>query len=256
MDQSLRDAAKIRFHVKHPGKSVPKEPSQVAKAAVELVEKTLGEIGFVPEGRNFLPRLERFLAALALWGGRSNLTAAPDDPVELAFHLVDSLAPLIVARRPEGAILRDAFGKECRVLDLGSGAGFPGLILAAATDAHLTLLEARRKRASFLAVTAAEMGLPNIIVDAQRREPDQLSPTFFDVATGRAFAHPRIFYRAASAALRPGGLAILYANPEQELEAAAAGESNLSEVERIAYAVPRGNRKVARILAVWRKRNG
>ena len=240
------------FHVKHPRKPSAQPPDQIANTAIELVEEALVAIGFVPENHDFLTRIERFAAALALWGDRTNLTAAPDDSTELAFHIIDSLAPLIVAGRPEGAILRGRFGNGQRVLDLGSGAGFPGLILAAATDAHFTLLEARRKRASFLTIVAAEMGLANVEVDARRRDPEQLRPAFV-VVTGRAFAHPAIFHPAAGAALEPGGLAILYANPEQELESRAAAESGLVEVGPIAYAIPRAKRKVERILAVWRK---
>jgi 16S rRNA (guanine527-N7)-methyltransferase len=241
------------FHVKHPRKSSAQQPDRIARTAIELVEQTLREIGFVPENRDLWVRIERFAAALALWGGRTNLTAAPNDSEELAFHIIDSLAPLIVAGRPEGSILRGAFRNGQRVLDLGSGAGFPGLILASATEAHFTLLEARRKRASFLSVAAAEMGLSNVEVDARRGQPGQQSSTF-DVVTGRAYARPAIFYRAAGAALRPGGLAILYANPEQKLEVEATAESGLSGAGLIAYAIPRGSRKVERILSICRKR--
>jgi hypothetical protein len=98
------------------------------------------------------------------------------------------------------------------------------------------------------------MGLHNVEVDARRRDPEQLSPAF-DVVTGRAFAHPAIFHRAAGAALQSDGLAILYATPEQELESRAAAESGLVETGPIAYAIPRAKRKIARLLSVWRKRD-
>jgi 16S rRNA (guanine527-N7)-methyltransferase len=243
------------FHVKHPRKPPAQKPDQIAKRTIEQVEETLKEIRFIPDNRDFWFRIERFAAALALWGAKANLTAAPDDPTELAFHIVDSLAPLVVAARPEGAILGKAFGDERRVLDLGSGAGFPGLILAAASEARFTLLEARRKRASFLTIAAAEMGLSNVEIEGRRRAPEQLSPAF-DAVTGRAFANPVTFYRAAVAALRPGGLAILYANPEQELDEGAATAAELGEFQRIAYTLPRGNRAAERTLALWRKRHG
>ena len=85
-----------------------------------------------------------------------------------------------------------------RVLDLGSGAGFPSLILAAACAADFTLLEARRKRASFLTVAAAEMGLANVRVEPSRTDSMTLEPVF-DVVTARAFAEPAIVYRTAAA---------------------------------------------------------
>src|SRR5579885_2785423 len=101
----------------------------------------------------FLQRMERFGAVLALWGARTNLTAKPEDPAEIAFHIADSLMPL--------KFMPDILGEGMRVLDFGSGAGFPGLVLASACDAQFTLAEARQKRASFLKVAAAEMGLDN-----------------------------------------------------------------------------------------------
>jgi 16S rRNA G527 N7-methylase RsmG len=80
-------------------------------------------------------------------------------------------SPEIPAAR---AALADAFVAGTRVLDLGSGAGFPALILAAACDADFLLMEARRKRASFLRLIAAEMGLANVQVDSARAEPATL----------------------------------------------------------------------------------
>jgi 16S rRNA G527 N7-methylase RsmG len=80
-------------------------------------------------------------------------------------------SPEMLAARAD---LTKAFAAGSRVLDLGSGAGFPALILAAACDADFLLMEARRKRASFLRVTAAEMGLANVQVDSARAEPATL----------------------------------------------------------------------------------
>jgi 16S rRNA (guanine527-N7)-methyltransferase len=242
------------FHVKHPRKTTG-EPDKIAARTTELVQSTLRTVGLAP-GEHFWPRIERYARALALWGGTINLTAAPDDHAELAFHIVDSLGPLIVpltiAGLAFGSSVQEAFASGRRALDLGSGGGLPGLVLAAASEAHFTMLEARRKRASFLSVTAAEMGLSNVEVDQQHRKPEELM-SGFDVTTGRAFAQPAMFYRAAGAALRPGGLAILYANPDQKLDIELAGSCGLAEPNRLSYAIPRGNRETKRILAVWRK---
>jgi 16S rRNA G527 N7-methylase RsmG len=172
-------------------------PIEIARAARAIVAETVATAGFEPP-TGLLDRIETFAAALALWGARLNLTAAPDNPGEIAFHIIDSLAPLILAIRDEvppptaragstdalvakstvmptaRAGLADAFVSGSRVLDLGSGAGFPALILAAACDADFLLMEARRKRASFLRVTAAEMGLSNVQVDSARADPAAL----------------------------------------------------------------------------------
>ena len=209
----------------------------------------------VPQPR-FLDRIERLAAALATWGVRMNLTAAPDEPSEIAFHIVDSLAPFLLASRDDGAFLNGIFSAGKRALDLGSGAGFPGLVLAAASDAHFTLAESRRKRASFLTVTASEMGLHNVTVEAGHLRELQVQPVFelsFDVVTARAFGDPTIVYRLAAAGLKPGGFAILYANPSQRLQLEEAGASGLGEYRRIAYEVERGDSIVNRILAVWRR---
>ena len=113
---------------------------------------------------------------IALWGPQVNLTAEPRDPRELAFHIIDSLSPVAFAETEE--LLHHAFGAHNEVLDLGSGAGFPGLVLASVSAANFTLVESRRKRASFLAVAASEMSLKNVVIEAKRAEPDRKAPAF------------------------------------------------------------------------------
>jgi 16S rRNA (guanine527-N7)-methyltransferase len=221
---------------------------EVGRRTRERVANVLTAI----DSPHFLERVERFATALALWGRRINLTATPDEPAELAFHIVDSLMPLLIATRPEGSGLRTLFAPDRSVLDLGSGAGFPGLILAAASECRFVLLESRRKRANFLRVTAAAMELANVEVDAARRGPVDLAPTF-DLVLGRAFAKPAWFYRSAAAALRPHGHALLYATPGQPLDLKAAAAAGLIDHLALRYEVPRGRRPVARLLALWRK---
>jgi len=233
---------------RHIDDASPIDAEKVGRLTRERVAESLTSI----DSPRFLDRVERFAAALALWGRRINLTGTPDNPAELAFHIVDSLMPLVIATRPEGSVLRDRFAPGRTVLDLGSGAGFPGLILAAATDSHFVLLESRRKRANFLRVTAAQMKLANVEVDATRREPVDLAPTF-DVVLGRAFAKPAQFYRSAAAALRPHGLALLYATPEQPLDLEAAAAAGLVDHLALRYEVRRDRRPVARLLALWHK---
>jgi 16S rRNA (guanine527-N7)-methyltransferase len=227
-------------------------PETIAKGVRARVEEVLAELAFAPPQPDFAARIERLAAEIALWGARVNLTAEPENPSEIAFHVLDSLMPIVLGARPEGAPIRGAFRVGRLVLDLGSGAGFPALVLAAASQARFTLLEARRKRASFLAVTAAAMDLRNVTVEPERGDPAKFNPVF-DVVTGRAFGRLAEFYRGAAAALSGGGLAILYANPGQRLELDAARSSGLGDLVRIEYPVRRGDRTVARMLAIWRR---
>jgi 16S rRNA G527 N7-methylase RsmG len=259
----------------------------------------------------FLDRVQRLSALIAFWGTRVNLTAAPGDPREIGFHIFDSLAPIIFAEHEQ--LLKRAFQCGAQLLDLGSGAGFPGLVLASAVPATFTLLESRRKRASFLAVAAAEMGLENVTVErrlpilhqptSSRSIKPQTSPflpshrsqeankhgstsaecgresgepqsspanysavsrgslfitrtergSAFDAVTARAFAAGPRFHTTAAAALKFGGIAILYANPEQNLALADAEKNKLCEFKRIFYEVPRDGRVVQRILGLWRR---
>lgn len=177
-----------------------------------------------------------------------NLTARPEDPEEIAFHIIDSMAPLVVGKRE----LAERFSADRRVLDLGSGAGFPALVLAAACCAHFILSESRRKRASFLTVAAAEMGLVNVLVDSARANASRLKPQF-DVVTARALGPSPEFLELSSAALKPSGVAILYANPSQRFSFDGARAAGLSNYMRIGYQVPRRAERVSRVLALWCK---
>jgi 16S rRNA G527 N7-methylase RsmG len=261
-----------------------------------LVTRYLDISHFLPVAAQFLDRIERLAALIALWGARINLTAAPEDPREIAFHIIDSLAPLTFLEGER--LLRDAFRAGSRVLDLGSGAGFPGLVLAASSSASFTLVESRRKRASFLAVAAAEMGLKNAAVEwrrpnkqpavmglsltargrrAQRSERGftlpggarraqnndplwgaaphlPLTGGEFDAVTARAFGTPSVFHSIAAPALKPHGIAILYATPGQDLALPDAEKAGLRDFRRLAYSTPRDGHLVERILGVWRRR--
>ncbi len=190
----------------------------------------------------FQRRMQAFAALLALWGSRINLTAHPDDPTEVAFHIVDSLMPL--------CIVPQAFGAGKRVLDFGSGAGFPGLILASGCAAHFTLAEARRKKTSFLRIAVAELQLDNVDILATRLDAAALQPEF-DVAVSRASGPATGFHAVAGAALRPAGLALLYSTPSQRLELAAARMCGLVNYRRRPYSLRRGHESVNRVLALW-----
>ena len=191
-------------------------------------------------------------ASVALWGATTNLTATPSDPRELAFHVIDSLAPIAYAEHLNRAILEDALGPGRLALDLGSGAGFPGLVLASAFDAHFTLVEARRKRASHLIAAAHEMRLSNVGIE-QRRADSQTSAGSFDIATARAFGPLDHLCRAAASALRPGGYLMLYLSAGQLRSDLATGLRQFGEASRWIYRLNHSGRVVERAAMLLRR---
>lgn len=236
-------------------REIPTEnaPRIIGATVRERVVERLVKLGYKPaEPEKFPERIAKFAESLALWGATTSLTARPEDPAEITFHVIDSLMPAVIAAGPEPGLLAAAFDAGRKVLDVGSGAGFPGLILAAATQAAFTLAESRRKRASFLSVAAAEMGLVNVTIETAHITPSRCAPEF-DVVTARAVGEPGAFYALASGTLRSSGLAILYASPSQRLSLAAAGVAGLSGYTRRLYAVERNGVTVERVLAIWRK---
>lgn len=107
-------------------------------------------------------RLARYHRLLCEWNARMNLTGDTDFAVALYRHYLDSLAPL----RLEGL-----FAHGARVIDVGSGAGFPGLPLAIVRpDLQVTLLDALQKRISFLAAVVEELGLTHVRLVHARAE--------------------------------------------------------------------------------------
>ena len=125
--------------------------------------------------RETLARLKAYADLLADWNARHNLVAKSTLPDLWHRHLWDSaqLVPLI----PETA----------RTLaDLGSGAGFPGLVLAAMRpDLKVTLHEATTKKCTFLQAAAERMGLK---VEIRNARLEDLPPLPFDAVTARALA--------------------------------------------------------------------
>ncbi len=101
--------------------------------------------------------------------------------------------------------------------DLGSGAGFPGIALAAFfSDARVVLAESRQKRATFLKRVVHAAGLANARVHHGRTEA--LADGAFDGVISRAYKPPLDFLVDAARLLKPGGRAVLMLGAEAEIE--------------------------------------
>lgn len=128
-------------------------------------------------------QLTQYHALLLEWNERMDLTAVTDETDMLDRHYVDSLSPLLFP----GLIPEDA-----SLIDVGTGAGFPGLPLAIARpDLRVTLLDSQRKRLRFLQAVVDALGLTNVTLHHARAEDAGHVPTLreqFDLATARAVA--------------------------------------------------------------------
>jgi 16S rRNA (guanine527-N7)-methyltransferase len=167
-----------------------------------------------PAARNAAPPTERlagYLDLLAKWNRVYNLTAIRERRQMETHHVEDALAVL--------PYLPDARG--LRVLDVGSGGGIPGIPLAIARpDWHVTLLDANRKKATFLAQAVIELRLTNARAVESRAETFRADAPY-DVVISRAFSDLRTFVEAAEAHVKERGMLVAMkgALPHDEIRA-------------------------------------
>lgn len=149
-----------------------------------------------------LAALSAFARLLRRWNATYNLTSIRDPAQILTQHLADCLAVVAPLQR-EGAARRDT-GRDVRtMLDVGSGGGLPGVVLAIACPTlEVTCVDAVGKKAAFVRQVALELGLANLHPTHARVE--QLAGRF-DVVTSRAFATLADFTALTRDRLAQGG---------------------------------------------------
>jgi 16S rRNA (guanine527-N7)-methyltransferase len=151
--------------------------------------------------------LLQYLELLRKWNKVYNLTAIRDAEQMLSHHLLDSLSIVPYVRGP-------------RVLDMGCGAGLPGIPLALARpDLQVVMMDANAKKTRFVQQAITELKLGNAEAVHSRAE-DYTAPGGFDTVTSRAFSSLEDFLGLAAPYLRKGGqlLAMKGRYPTQELE--------------------------------------
>ena len=162
-----------------------------------------------------------YLVLLSRWGQVYNLTAVRDPAQMVTQHLLDSLAVWPALRRylrarpaaaPQAAsasLSACGGGEVAQVLDVGSGAGLPGVVLATvAPTLSVTCVDAVGKKAGFVRQVAAELGLANLRAVHARVEvlPAPPGNAGFDVITSRAFSSLADFVQASQHRLVAGGV--------------------------------------------------
>ncbi|MDD3769097.1 MAG: 16S rRNA (guanine(527)-N(7))-methyltransferase RsmG [Sulfuricurvum sp.] len=158
--------------------------------------RTLIERAAIPVDETFFDKIGQYKALLAKWNKIHNLTGAKSAD-QIDDFIVDALFPITFLPPLKTA------------MDIGTGAGFPGMVLAIALPAtRFTLVEPLSKRASFLQFVKADLGLSNVEVKALRAE--QLPSAPYDLVTSRAVTDTKMLMKLSEPFCVPGTLLLFY----------------------------------------------
>lgn len=140
-------------------------------------------------------QLMDYLGLMFKWNSVYNLTSLRDPMQMVTHHLLDSLAAV------------PAFAGARNVLDVGSGGGLPGIVLAIVRpDMNVAMIDTVHKKTAFLTQVKAQLSLANVTVYTARVEQLQITESArFDVITSRAFADLSDFVNWSSHLLAEGG---------------------------------------------------
>jgi 16S rRNA (guanine527-N7)-methyltransferase len=151
-----------------------------------------------------------YVRLISKWGRVYNLTAVRDPADMLTQHIVDSLAIV-------GPLRRQTSGRPIRLLDVGSGAGLPGVVISiCCPDLQVDCVDTVAKKAGFIRQVALELKLPHVRAHHARVE-NLAGP--YELVTSRAFASLGDFVRLSGHALATGGvwMALKGKRPDAEI---------------------------------------
>ena len=204
-------------------------------------------------------RLWRIAVRLGENAKRFNLTAITEPYAVAEKHIVDSLLPLAILQK-RGVLdgLMHYGGEPVTLCDIGAGAGFPSLPMAAVlaqSGGRVLAVDATAKKVRYIAETAAALGLSGMTAQSGRAEELARGGLRerFSVVTARAVAELRILMELCASYVKVGGIFVaMKAHAEEEYENAknAACPLGFDAGETIPYALPNGD---ARTLVVYKK---
>lgn len=161
---------------------------------MNIKQELLNDNVILPE--QFFDDVDIYIDTLLSWNKIHNMTGATT-PNEVKEFIYDALYPI------------SFLPKLKTVLDIGTGAGFPGLILAMALkDTHFTLVEPLRKRASFLQFMKATLKLKN--VDVINKKVEFITPQIFDMVTSRAVTDTNMLMDLSAPHVEKGSLLLFF----------------------------------------------
>lgn len=222
------------FHVKPSKPPIPPLSAEIQRA--------LRECGLEPTSEQ-ADRLRDHALAVLEANAVTNLTRITEPQEFLRLHIVDSLLPLTYLDLTHG-----------RVLDIGSGAGFPGIPLAV-MGCQVSLCETRKKKAAYLARWVDELELTADVV-ADRAEELAASGVRYDWVIMRAVSALPSLLELASPLLRTGGRLVAMKGPRTAEEETRAGNVGplvgMTPATAFEYSLPRGDER--RTLYVYERK--
>ncbi len=192
-----------------PGRA-PSRPRSGSPESPDLSADRAQALALTPVSRETLHRLDRFVATLVAWQRRMNLVASSTEATLWTRHVADSLQLLALA--PEARIWAD----------LGSGGGFPGLVIACALagirGAHVHLVESNGKKAAFLHEAVRVTGVPATVHARRIEDFVKKAPDSIHVVTARALAPLPKLLALAYPLLKTGTLGLFPKGQDVERE--------------------------------------
>lgn len=174
--------------------SAPAARAATAFSVEDFLQHTLQALGLAFNARQQQQLLD-YTTLLQRWNRVFNLTAVRDVEGIARLHLADCLAALPALQR----------SAPRRILDVGSGGGLPGIILAIGLpETAVHLVDTVQKKCAFLQQTCGTLGLQRVQVHHARVETLQ-DATGFDCITSRAFSDLALLVRSTAHLLAPGG---------------------------------------------------
>ena len=192
-------------------------------------------------------KLYDYMNILLEWNNRINLTAIKEPKEIILKHFVDSLS------------IKEYIPQQAKVIDVGTGAGFPGIPNAIyRKDLKVTLLDSLNKRVNFLNEVVEELNLENVTVICSRVEDAGNNKEYrekYDVATSRAVSSLNVLAEYMMPLLKIGGIAICMKGPNYQAEIED-GKGALKKLggmlEKTIGVSPKGE-EISRILVIARK---
>ena len=187
----------------------------MTQPATEAMLTLLGQFGISPDPGQ-LDKFSRYAEFLLEYNEKVNLTAITDPEGIAIKHFADSVIPLSLVPFPEGST----------VIDVGTGAGFPGVPMKILRpDLSLTLLDSLQKRLTFLGELSERIGQPDNRLVHARAEAAGADPALrgkYDVAVSRAVARLAVLCEYCLPLVRVGGFLVALKGPDcqEELEEA------------------------------------